>query len=415
MRALLGVAMLAACGDSLLPHDAEPSGVPDSSVGLVFVEVRGAVVQGGIPVVFQDADSSLVLSTQTDAAGHANAYMAAGGFVTVVTPDQILTYAGVVPGDTLAFEPFTTGIADAVISMRVRVPAEAGAVGYRLYSPCGSREIFGAQLQPLDVSLGACDAVTDLIAVSTTSTGAERSIFRRDVVLGHQATIEFEGAYQPELLSTISVRDVPSGITLMLASQAIIDGADEVFPARSAAIEIAGGTGASSVTMPMPPQATISTHLEAPSAQTTGLLHVIEWQPTTTDVVLSYDRDRPRSYTERPSYRATDPAVVWREDAEGLVADGVIVQVTWTDNQLGRHHWTVLAPRSSEPVVRLPILPNPVLRPLASTISVVRLDSFRLDGGYDHARSTFRLGKQLARGLWFSDAPAGRVVYQSLD
>lgn len=415
MRPVLGLAVIAACGDSLSGPDAEMGILPDPSEGLVSIVFRGDLGHAGIPVFFQDADSSVRLSTRTDAAGRANAFMGAGGFVSIAVADRVLTYAGVAPGDELVFEQLALEGAPATTAVRVRVPAHPGAVAYRLYSSCGNREIFGAQLQPIDVSLGACGAVEDMLAATTTSTGAERSIFRRDVGLELGTTILFEGTYEPEQLATITAIHVPPEIPLLIASQALIHGADEVFPGRGPALTIAKGTGTGTVTMPMPVEATMSTHLEAQNPGTAGGFHVIEWQPVTTDVVISYNRDRVRSYAEYPKYLVDGPVIAWSEVLDGFVADGVIAELTWTGGDLVRRHWTVLGPRTSDPVLSLPVLPVGELVPLESTVAVLRLDSFKLEGGYDRARGAFRLGKELPRGRWFADGASGRVVYQSLD
>src|SRR5689334_14899213 len=93
MRSLVvGLVLVAACGDDPVHHlpdappppDAAPDG-PVSGVVSLTVTLDGAP-QMGVRVIFQNADSSLVMSTTTDATGTAMATMVAGGYVTALDP-----------------------------------------------------------------------------------------------------------------------------------------------------------------------------------------------------------------------------------------------------------------------------------------------------------------------------------------
>ena len=64
------------------------STAPDSNVSLVRLRVP---VHRQDQAFFQNAGYSLVLATHTDREGEANAYMAPGGFVTLVSRDTFVT------------------------------------------------------------------------------------------------------------------------------------------------------------------------------------------------------------------------------------------------------------------------------------------------------------------------------------
>lgn len=404
MRASLVALSLAACGDGLAASaDAAIDGALDLR-GLVSIEYRGDVDPIDVAVFCQTVDSRLVLSTRLDVTGRATCRMESGGFVTLAFPDrQLLTYTEVQVGDVLAFEHFSS--ADpAVTPITIKVPAESGATSYRLYSPCGAREIIGAQLQPISISLGVCDSVADILVSAITPT-RERFAFRGDVLLS--APIVVETPYQPEVVGSILVTGSPP--SSVLASQSLVRGTDDLIPRRMTAIAQGWGTGL--LTMPRPPSATQLTHLEATSSD----LHVIEWEPSTNQLTIAWPDVPIREYTMRPEMHEEAPLVIWEESETGLVADGVYLELQWDDQDLVPHRWSVLAPRTAATALELPTLPYPALVPIALTTHITRFDNFVIDGGFAAARGVFRLGRLRHSATWFIEGERGRVIYQALD
>lgn len=414
MSCLVITAAFAACGDSLDAAPTPDAAIADASTaGIVRVEVRSDPREG-VLVYFQNRDSTLALATRTDAEGRANARMEPGGFATVVIGTTVMTYVDVQPDDELVFEHFTTSI-DALTSVRVQVPAEPNALGYRLYSSCGMREIFGAQLQPLAISLGECGGEADMLAAVFMPSGAERTIFRDDVAIGQDTLVTFAGPYAPERIATISAMAVPPDVPLLLASASLVRGPVALTPVRTTAIAVADNEGTATVTMPLPESATISIHIEPPQATDRGVPHVVVWQDTATMIEVPYGGDQVRSYRTRPLYDRATSMVTWSEAPDGMFADGVLLQIHWMDVNLTPRDWWVLSPRSDAPEVALPLLPDDELVPVPASTTVLRLDNFAWDGGYPRARRSFRLGLPLDRGMWFLDEPAGRLVYRALD
>ena len=76
-----------------------------------------------------------------------------------------------------------------------------------------------------------------------------------------------------------------------------------------------------------------------------------------------------RHYTSTPHYVPAQHAIRWTEDTAGRVADGVILSFPWEHMGTGEGlTWRVVAPRSEDPVVRLPVLPLADLRPDAGDL-----------------------------------------------
>src|SRR5262245_15800099 len=110
------LAVLVGCGVPHRPNqppDAQPPDAPldafDPRVKITVVDSNGPMQ--GIRIFFQNADSSVVLATDTDVDGIARTEMPPGGFVTAVLPysrthheiprDDLYTFADVQPGDQL--------------------------------------------------------------------------------------------------------------------------------------------------------------------------------------------------------------------------------------------------------------------------------------------------------------------------
>ncbi len=93
----------------------------------------------------------------------------------------------------------------------------------------------------------------------------------------------------------------------------------------------------------------------------------------------------------RPREPSTENAIRWTEDTTGRIADGVIVSLPWQHDGTGEGIvWRVIAPRTAEPVVRLPVLPRADLRPgVGDTVFDPNvLTSFAVEGGYASVRET---------------------------
>jgi hypothetical protein len=127
------------------PTDA--AGQPDAPV--TWTVTNSGLPVPGVRVHFLGSDDAMVATVNTEAAGTASAVVAAGGSVTALdpfllagggtAPDDIRTFAGVVPGDHLVL----TGSLP-LISFTRQGTAVPGAVAYDVVTSCGSGSISAA-------------------------------------------------------------------------------------------------------------------------------------------------------------------------------------------------------------------------------------------------------------------------------
>lgn len=231
MRKLSLVLFLVACGDDGVRHtpDAAPrpkDGAPDSPADAAVAPVTiAAVLDGqpamGVAVYFQNADSTVVLATTTDASGGASAVMAAGGSVTAVNPfgnaqlDELDTFVGVKPGDHLLLARSTTST---TAQVTVQAPGDSAMTSYMAYSPCNFQ---GTQLNPPPASVIAtpvsgqmtltnCRATSDFLVQATNGSASEFFVAANQAVVD-QGTVDLTAStYAPSTPRTITYTNVPA-------------------------------------------------------------------------------------------------------------------------------------------------------------------------------------------------------------
>lgn len=232
MRKLSWLLFLFACGDDGARHtpDAAPhrDGAPDSPADAAVNPVTFAAVLDGQPVsgvqvYFQNADSSLVLATTTDATGTASAVMAAGGYVTAVNPatppgiqqDELDTFVGVKPGDHLIV---ARSVLSTTTTVTVQAPGDSTMNNYTAYSPCN---VSGTQLNPppqsliaapvsAQMSLSNCGSATDFV-VQATNGSASEFFYAANQPIVDQGTVDLTtSTYAPSTPRTITYTNVPA-------------------------------------------------------------------------------------------------------------------------------------------------------------------------------------------------------------
>jgi hypothetical protein len=186
--------VLAACGDDGGNNNKMDAGVdidgqdidaaPPAAVKVTVTGV-GGLKQAGVRVHFQNPDSTLVASADTDANGVASAVMPLGGYVTAVNPFpdppagigtyvELRTFAGVKAGDNLILTLDEGGqVTD--VTATAPLDATAGVVSYLFATPCDSQSVDA----PTDASnpqvtlglYGKCLTSTDIVIASLDDNG----------------------------------------------------------------------------------------------------------------------------------------------------------------------------------------------------------------------------------------------------
>jgi hypothetical protein len=146
----------------------------------VTVTGAGGLKQAGVRVHFQNPDSTLVSSADTDANGVASAVMPLGGYVTAVDPFpqtpagvgtyvELRTFAGVHAGDDLILT-LDEGGQTTDVTVTTPLDATSGVASYLVLSPCDTQSVDA----PTDASnpqvtlglYGDCLTSTDIVIAS---------------------------------------------------------------------------------------------------------------------------------------------------------------------------------------------------------------------------------------------------------
>ena len=416
MRGVAVLALLAACGDGgTVP--APPDGPPPDERGVVRVRLRPQTF-GFETVIFQNADSTTALVTRMNARGEASALMTSGGFVTIVDVNQrqMFTWTDVQIGDELALgaEPGNSNLSP----IRIRIPALEGADQYMLYSGCTEAfEIASAIDEPTVPNIPICRDQQDLLVLATDFDPpdlAQSFIFRAAVNTSAAATLDLRGeAYKPVGMTVTVTGDTPSPVELRQRF-ATIDGVEQFAPTFQLV------DGRAEVPTPMP--ATGST-IQTVAATSTFQLPPFEdliaardvtvaWGPATPVIAIDLSSTL-RQLTTYPTFDPTTSAVTWTETA-GAAGTALLATLD-IQTDIGFFNWSVIAPRTEEAVLRLPVMPQVRMRPLPELTFVSELALIDIEGGYPRVRSALLGAWTPSSGAWWPvDSATGSVRYRSL-
>ncbi|MDB4952998.1 MAG: hypothetical protein JWO36_567 [Myxococcales bacterium] len=418
MRVFACVALVVAvgCGSDPVRHVAD-AGPPDSPrladagpdaaaqpVTLTITD-RGTPIVG-VPVYFQNVDSSLVSATMTDTNGVASVVIAPGGFVTAInpffppiafgSPPPILeTFAGVKPGDHLVLrQDSSVGITITVIA-----PADVNpsAVGYKLYASCAD-SAFGDTIPPPangsastttgTVTLYDCQGTADLLLVTTDTDGlAVRYIYKPATAVTDGMTLDLTAATYVSALprdytwnnvadstDNIGVRDYlasPKGLLFGFALNVSGNPATTQAP-------MPGFTGALDIVE----------SFQQPSI--TSVRDVFEWGAYSPTYTTDFGAHLVPDFATFATFDKATHSGVWTEVngavqpdfvTAGLYVSRLSPSLVW--------RWRVVAPYAAGRFA-LPVLPVPQdLYNIAGDDSVTfeQLDMAKVPGGYDAVRA----------------------------
>ncbi|HEX3760224.1 MAG TPA: hypothetical protein VHW23_16015 [Kofleriaceae bacterium] len=371
-------ALLAACAACAAcnSHPGFPSGAPDAAADAlspsgdagpdavtVTVTLRG-VPAGGVPVYFQNADSSLALAVTTDAQGTAGATLAAGGYVTVIEPDDgagsgvthLATFAATRPRDALHLDLVPPSATDAA-TFTVTVPAAPGANSYQLYTSCGQLALDASGTG--SGQLIGCRGAADLIVIALDPAGAPvGSLYAAGVPVTDQpATVE--GSYAPLATAQLAYTGVPASVGFVSTDQVIATARGSLFDATTSA-PVAAGQATGTLQMPAADGAIGLTVSDAQPAPTEfSEQRVFEWGAWSPSYALDFTGTLLPAYASLPTYDPASRTVVWTERGGGVppsfvrarihaFRDGIPDGRSWT--------WGIVAPRGAATSVAFPRL-----------------------------------------------------------
>jgi len=243
MRKLSLMLFLIACGDDSArhTHDAAPQndGAADSPMAdaapspVTIAAVFNGTPVAGVHVYFQNADSTLVLATTTDATGTASAVMAPGGYVTAINPygvqgqDEVDTFAGVKPGDHLVLHQDPGNGSAATVNV---VAPSDGKPNTTVYSPCNTTGTglaipqvrgFLSAIENGQMTLQNCGSATDFLVIADDGVDYDY-LYASNVAVADQGTVDLTGGtYSPTTVCTLTYTNLPSAQSLSIEADAI--------------------------------------------------------------------------------------------------------------------------------------------------------------------------------------------------
>ncbi len=442
MRSLplfLSLAFVACGGDNLvkpIPDAAPRPDTPDApTAGLVKLTITvGTTPQANVTVYFQNADSSLVSATTTDASGVASATMEPGGFVTAIDafPAQLgiaaralTTFSGVKPGDELVLAQ-PDNVNGTSLTILASLDPSQTAVSYEVHTPCsGSTDITnGIGSGGTTVTLFGCGATTDFTVVGRDQGSHPiKAFFKPNVAISDGATIDLTGeTYVDTESASFDFTNLPDSVASLQAGGFQLGPHGVAFDTFNSAAVTSNAASITGVQRPVIANATQVT-LSRFFGSANGLPSVVDWGPASTSYAFSATDVFLNEYQSAPTWDFTSNGVTWTADSAGQQPDFVRVfgQFQRTDAQqnVTFWQWELVAPGDTTSAV-FPQLPAPddVFTPLATddTQDILSLTTAKVPGGYDAVRavvlSSFDSFFGLPTGLILG--PSGRLVFEEL-
>jgi hypothetical protein len=346
--------------------------------------------------MFQSADSSLVLTAATDDHGTVGAVLAAGGYVTVIEPDdgtgvtRLATVAATMPGDALHLDLAPLGATDAS-ELTVTVPTAPGAAGYQIDTSCG--QLLAAASATTTGQLIGCDGAADMLVMAIDQSSAILgSLYVADVSISDQPAI-LSGSYSALVATAFAYSGVPSATNLVTTFQAIVTARGSLFDATTTGAVAAGGA-TSALDMPAAMGAlALTVSSPQPGASEHGEQRVFDWGPPSSPYTLDFASAMLPAYATAPSYDSTTRTVSWTERDGGVAPDVIRARIHMFRDAFpdGRAwSWEIVAPRGAVPSVAYPRFAGSGFdyNPGATDITGVDdLVTISVPGGYEAVRA----------------------------
>lgn len=414
MRLLVGVtciAMAIGCGDDgnvgKLPDAPPPpdADVDASNFGPVTLTVLfGDTPQANVPVYFQNADSSLVSETTTDADGKARAEMAPGGFVTAINPlpipqgggqTDIRTFAGVKPGDQLRLFA-SAGSSAQTVNVTFLLPTAAGAADYRLSTNClfdfpvggGGGSGSGSGPGQATLQLSGCGGTSNLLIETRDFNGNPLSfIYKPSVALANNGTVDLTAdtyTAMPDVTFSYSNLPVTAGNVNIFTLRATAAG--QIY-SQFANAPADSGTASVTTKIPTIPNAVAIT-ISSFDGESTGH-SIADWGAPAANNAVDVGAAVLPNFASEPTLDVPNHKISWTNTGGGVQPDFVVVDgfLRRTQPSSQSWRWSVAAPAANQAV--LPVLPaaHAALNPVDGDFANFEAELSKVPGGYDAVRA----------------------------
>jgi hypothetical protein len=409
MRRVLLVLLLAACGDDGVRHtpDAAPhDGQPDSPIDtagnpVTFTATRDGTPISGMYVYFQNADSTVVLATTTDANGTASAVMDAGGYVTAIDtlsqplfggspPNELLTYVGVKPGDQLQY---ARSLGSPGIGVTINAVLDPAATSMWVYSPClpDGQQLTGlaasviAQPVTTTTTLYGCGATTDFLLVSYDQNNLPlNTAFIPNVPVADQGTVDLSAAVLAGADTKTWTFNNGPALTSLSVEDDLIDAQGRIF---STYMETPSDEQNPTLTMPVPAFTGAGQLVQTFVA--TGNDHtLLDWGPYASTFTTDVGARMLAELTAPPSFDPATHTASISEAATGAAADFALTALS--ASRVADSHtwvWEIIAPHATS--IALPRLPTDVYDFNITAADNAQVEGWaigKVPGGYDAVR-----------------------------
>lgn len=241
--------ILAGCGKvSDTPgDDAADAGIDADLGGDATVVTEAALFGGTIGGKVGDIDivsnlpNNMVLATaKTDASGSATIRVYPGGTVTAIykhTVDagtDLITWAGVKPGDTLTFgnrQFSTNGQMNTTLGTQTYTwPALAGVTSFQIFTSCGGTGVASTATSVATTEVSTCHREPmDVLFRALNGNTVVGYGFRSNVTFTNGGTVALGGWVSPAPMGSINITGLPPEITSVSGSfRTILDSNDEI-------------------------------------------------------------------------------------------------------------------------------------------------------------------------------------------
>ena len=375
---------------------------PDTPSPVTLTITYNGIPQAGVTVHYQNADSTLVATEQTDSAGVASHVIAAGGYVTAVDPYEganglptstLRTFAGVKPGDHLKL---SSGYVASHIFMTVTLPVQGDTqtTRYSVNSPCSPfpKEFTssGSGFQPSGLMPFARTCpTTDIVAVAYDANGAVTGYFS---VVGQtitaDGTLDYSAkSYAQPTNKTYTFTNKPGTLTSIGVEQHIGNTNGEFALVSSTAT----GSPDATTTMGIPTVANALGIVQTSGRALSSFHTLLDWGTLNTNAFTTDVGARKLVDISGATFDIASHSVGWTEGT-GVAPDLTYVSIfgtrTTSTTTFGID-WILVGPHIAGSVV-FPVLPvGAVDYNLDSddSVDLSDLSMVKVPGGYDAIRA----------------------------